>query len=170
MQRNPNTKCKKCEKPTYKSPFAIESYGDNLYCSRKCMFDDRKKLKTCPICEVEFQSKPKQIYCSKVCSGKATRNRTGTKKGFRKQKCTTHTRLEVLKEKFDFKCCMVKGCNYDKCYDIHRLIEGKNGGTYTIGNMFAICPNHHAESHRGIIVLVKISDCELKIRKRTEVV
>ena len=64
--------------------------------------------------------------------------------------------------KFDFKCCMVQGCNYNKTYDIHRLIEGKIGGKYEIGNMFAICPNHHAETHRGIIKLQKINDYTLK--------
>ena len=57
---------------------------------------------------------------------------------------------------------MVDGCNYSKTYDIHRLIEGKNGGKYVIGNMFAICPNHHAEAHRHILQFTKINDYQLK--------
>ncbi len=57
---------------------------------------------------------------------------------------------------------MVLGCNYNKCYDIHRLIEGKDGGLYEIGNMFAICPNHHAEVHRGLIKLIKINNYTLE--------
>lgn len=125
------------------------------------MFADRKKMAICLICENEFQVKNKKIYCSKSCAGKATRNRTGTKKGYRKQKNNTEHRLNLLKDKFNFDRCMVRGCNYNKCYDIHRLISGKNGGKYEIGNMYAVCPNHHAEVHRGIIILIKINDYEL---------
>ena len=47
--------------------------------------------------------------------------------------------------------------------NVHRFIEGKNGGKYEIGNMFAICPNHHGEYHARLINFEKISDCELKI-------
>ena len=58
---------------------------------------------------------------------------------------------------------MVEGCGYDKTYDIHRLIPGKQGGKYETGNMFAICPNHHAETHRKLIILEKINDYSLKV-------
>lgn len=53
------------------------------------------------------------------------------------------------------------GCGYDSCYEIHRLIEGQHDGKYEVGNMFAICPNHHTEAHRGLIKFEKISDCKL---------
>jgi|TARA_B110000503_G_C6855195_1_gene292513 predicted restriction endonuclease len=58
---------------------------------------------------------------------------------------------------------MVSGCTYNRVYNVHRFIEGKNGGKYEIGNMFAICPNHHGEYHARLINFEKISDCELKI-------
>ena len=58
---------------------------------------------------------------------------------------------------------MIEGCEYNKTYDIHRLIKGKDGGKYEVGNMFAICPNHHAEIHRGLIEVEKIDDKTLKI-------
>ena len=67
----------------------------------------------------------------------------------------------MLYETFKFSNCMVAGCEYSRTFDVHRLIPGKDGGQYAIGNMFAICPKHHAEVHRGIIVLKKLSDCEL---------
>jgi predicted restriction endonuclease len=57
---------------------------------------------------------------------------------------------------------MVVGCNYNTLFEIHRLFPGREGGKYEIGNMFAICPNHHAEVERGYIELIKISDSELK--------
>jgi len=69
----------------------------------------------------------------------------------------------MLKEAFHFDCCMVSGCNYNKTYDIHRLVAGKQGGRYEIGNMFALCPNHHAEATRGLTKFEKVSDCELRI-------
>ncbi len=58
---------------------------------------------------------------------------------------------------------MVLGCDYDKAYDIHRLVPGKEGGSYEFGNMFAICPNHHAEVSKGLIKLEKINNCQLRI-------
>ena len=33
----------------------------------------------------------------------------------------------------------------------------------TVGNMFAICPLHHAEIHRKVVRVVKVSDCELLV-------
>ena len=56
---------------------------------------------------------------------------------------------------------MVEGCAYNTTYDVHRHVSGKDGGLYEIGNMFAICPNHHAEITRKIISMTKISDCLL---------
>jgi len=159
--RKANTTCRVCNKGIYRRPFELESYGCNVYCSKKCMYADRALIKTCPVCRLNFKAKPKQTYCSKQCSGKTTRNRLGTKKGYRKQKNLTEIRLEELRRVFDFKTCMVQGCNYDRTFDIHRLVPGKDGGQYTIGNMYAICPNHHAECHRGLIWFTKISDYEL---------
>jgi hypothetical protein len=58
---------------------------------------------------------------------------------------------------------MVDGCDYDRTFDIHRFVSGRSGGHYGIGNMFAICPNHHAEVTRKIIKLEKINDYTLRI-------
>lgn len=55
---------------------------------------------------------------------------------------------------------MIDGCNYNKCYDLHRI---KEGGEYIVGNAFAICPNHHAEIHRNIIQVEKVNDYTLII-------
>jgi hypothetical protein len=76
---------------------------------------------------------------------------------------STKRKLEMLQQAFGFTCCMVEGCGYNRVYDVHRFISGKHGGRYVIGNMFAICPNHHAEVTRGLIQLEKISDCLLRI-------
>ena len=57
---------------------------------------------------------------------------------------------------------MVKSCSYNRTHDIHRLIPGKDGGEYILGNMFALCPNHHAEVHRKLTILEQIGSLELK--------
>lgn len=57
---------------------------------------------------------------------------------------------------------MVEECQYSRTLDVHRLVHGKDGGKYEIGNMFTICPNHHAECHRGLITFEKISDSLLR--------
>jgi len=126
------------------------------------MFEDRKQVLVCPVCEAEFKKVNNKKYCSKKCAAKITRNRLGTKKGVRKHKSVGQYRLQQLKDAFHFTSCMVIGCDYNRTYDVHRLIEGSNGGKYEIGNMFAICPKHHAEVHRKIIALEKIDDCNLK--------
>ena len=56
---------------------------------------------------------------------------------------------------------MVIGCIYSKTHDIHRLIPGKDGGGYNIGNAFMLCPNHHVEAHRNIVELRKINNFEV---------
>lgn len=53
------------------------------------------------------------------------------------------------------------GCHYNSTYDVHRLSPGRDGGKYEVGNMFAICPNHHAEYHRGVIRLEKVNNYTL---------
>ena len=40
------------------------------------------------------------------------------------------------------------GCNYSNTIDLHRIVNGKDGGEYTLDNICAICPNHHQEVHR----------------------
>ena len=77
--------------------------------------------------------------------------------------------MDLLKASFAFSTCMVRGCKYDKTFDIHRYLAGADGGEYVIGNMFAICPNHHAEVHRGLASFEKINDHTLAIRYTDDV-
>ena len=77
-------------------------------------------------------------------------------------KNTTILRIATLKSAFNFDSCMVEGCSYNTTYDVHRFVHGKHGGEYVIGNMFAICPNHHAEIHRGIMTVEKVNNYTLR--------
>lgn len=58
---------------------------------------------------------------------------------------------------------MVEGCDYSLTFDIHRITPGCKNGEYIIGNMYAICPNHHAEVTRSLIYLEKIDDQTLRV-------
>ncbi len=152
MARTPNTECSVCSKSVYRRPNELRRLK-NVYCSRRCQgapFQAKKTTRLCAQCKQEFTypSYLKRKYCSTACSNKARRGITYSKGGLQNKQAV---RLIRLQRNSGTKCCMVSGCSYSKCFDIHRLVEGKDGGKYEDGNMFAICPNHHAEIHRGLI-------------------
>lgn len=156
--RKPNATCKMCGCSVYKRP----SLSGNVFCNIKCYasFRSLKKI-SCKKCGKQFSPWNKSSkYCSKQCSN---HSKLGIKYGNYKfpGRSANERRLNELKSTFGFESCMVRGCDYRLTFDVHRLICGKDGGKYEIGNMFAICPNHHAEVHRHIIVLQKINDYEL---------
>lgn len=158
MGQIPNTECFYCKKPIYKKAFEINAAEHN-YCSQKCSAAKRKKRAKCSICDTEIRSRRKT--CSRSCANKARKN----SKYWRRDKINSSSKrkLAELQDKFDFQCCMIEGCTYNKVYNVHRFVEGRDGGQYEIGNMFAICPNHHAEIHSKIIKVEKVSDSCLRI-------
>jgi hypothetical protein len=162
-QRRPNTFCQICNKPVYRRPGQLAKQKV-VYCSQECHKELARKI-PCPVCsELFVPSRTNSKNCSRTCANKAREGLKYKQNGGVKKEFKNHSerRLHTLKENFDFDSCMIENCGYNKTYDIHRLVPGCNGGLYEIGNMFAICPNHHAEVHRNIVVLEKISDCELK--------
>lgn len=159
--RHPNTACSHCGKPIYRRPKELTKYK-HVYCTKRCYSDALKPISTCEQCGISF--KPKRSrgrYCSIECSNRA---RTGTSRNpvGRKQK------LELLHREFDFDTCMVEGCSYGVTLDVHRHIPGCDGGKYEVGNMFALCPNHHAEITRGLVTMVKVNDWTLRRDDRAD--
>lgn len=118
--------------------------------------------KLCKKCGSPFKPSKSRV---KFCSIKCSNSFNGDLK--RKYTCATNNtsrlKLENIKFVHHFDSCMIEGCNYNTTYDVHRLVPGKEGGKYEIGNMFAICPNHHAEITRKIIKVEKINDFTLRI-------
>lgn len=162
--RTNNSECSKCGAKHYRRPSQLKFRAICVGC-RKKEFDETWTEQTCPSCNKVFRYKisenhgKKRVCCSRKCSNN---NRAGIKYGKSGIKSYQHRRLLELKQKYNVSSCMVEGCDYNKTYDIHRLIPGKIGGKYEYGNMFAICPNHHAEYHRKICILEKIDDCHLR--------
>lgn len=160
--RHPNTKCIQCGKPIYKRPWEIKTGWIN--CSRECAAVSKtrfKQLKECIVCkEPYYPTHSRRVVCGKGCANKLRLGKKYTKAFTGNM---AERKINHLRKYFEFDSCMIEGCDYNKCYEVHRHIPGKDGGEYVIGNMFAICPNHHAEVTRGIITLSKISDCVLRI-------
>jgi hypothetical protein len=160
-----NVICSTCGKPFHKKASAL-NLSDNHFCSKSCYYTFKTKPGVaCICCGKLFQScRSSNRCCSKSCATKMSRKAWSTKSnGIPKGKY--RSKLSILQEKFVICSCMIQGCEYNKTFDVHRLINGKDGGLYEIGNMFAICPNHHAEIHRGLTVVEKVSDTELKIKE-----
>jgi len=161
-RRNPNTTCSACSKPVYKRPCELRKYK-SVFCSLSCYkLTVAPPKKVCQNCGKLF--KPwrgtKARYCSHSCSNIARRGINYDKKVSGN---VSKDRVNLLRDTFGLEHCMVKSCDYGKTYDIHRLVPGKHGGKYEIGNMFALCPNHHAEVSRGLIKFEKISANQLHI-------
>jgi hypothetical protein len=122
------------------------------YCSDICQSKYRLGVnRKCPVFDVPVS---RGIHCSRKCSNISRKGEKRTGKVLNK----SAQRLRTLKAAFDFTICMVSGCFYSKCFDVHRHIKGCEGGEYVIGNMFAICPNHHAEVTRKLIKFEKVND------------
>lgn len=158
MGRTLNSTCDRCGVKFYRRPSNVSKTG-RYYCSQACYGKAKTIWKDCRSCGGKFNPKRReQAFCSAGCAarGRKPRGKNGV------SLTRGSGRLRLLREEFEFSSCMVDGCDYGLTYDIHRLIEGRDGGRYEVGNMFAICPNHHAEVHRRIITLEKVSDCKLR--------
>jgi hypothetical protein len=162
INRKPNFNCTICDKYIYKRKSELDK--GRTFCSLKCAASNKKLQQSyCKICNKLFKpSTNKTIYCSHTCSNKSRKGKTYKNEKVRYNN-KTDLNLKKLQDTFKFNNCMIENCTYNTLYNIHRLIEGKDGGKYEIGNMFAICPNHHAEIHKKIITVVKINNCTLKI-------
>lgn len=50
--------------------------------------------------------------------------------------------------------CFFCGCDTYELLDVHRIIEGKDGGTYNWWNMLTTCTLCHRKCHVGIIKIL----------------
>lgn len=46
--------------------------------------------------------------------------------------------------------CEIPFCRYDIVVQKHRIVPGRDGGKYRLGNVIALCPNHHVEADRTL--------------------
>ena len=156
MARKPNANCVGCGKPYYRRPHHIKA-GVHT----QCMECYKKKVWipeiACAKCGKMFKGSTRtQRYCSKRCAAKASRGPWSTKYAGAPRSVQERRRL-LLEAKYEEAgypiVCSVVGCSYGNTLFIHRVVPGKEGGKYEIGNMFFVCPNHHEEVHRDLIRL-----------------
>ncbi len=157
--RNPNTSCFVCEKPLYRRPseLAIKS---RVFCAEHRGQATRSiEEKPCETCGNPFVGEhSKQRFCSRTCSARAPGRAKRTPGNSRNE---NRNRLKLIGATE----CMVRGCSYNLTLDIHRPLSGKDGGKYELGNMYAVCPNHHAEHNRGISRLEIVDERTLDRRQ-----
>jgi len=164
MSRTLNSTCDTCNKEFYRRPSQTVQSKGGCYCSMQCYSVARILLgqeanRICPVCNSNFHPKRNtQRFCSVICSASRPRS---VRVNERLRESSKGIRAALAKN-IQLSKCMVVGCNYCKTLDVHRLIPGHEGGKYEIGNMFAVCPNHHAEIHRGITKVEKVNDYTLR--------
>lgn len=54
--------------------------------------------------------------------------------------------------------CEIPGCDFDFCFQRHRIKPGNDGGKYRVGNVVALCPNHHAFADAGALTRQQLWD------------
>ena len=139
VMRNPNCKCKICNKAIYRRPKQIKL--GNVYCSHACVGLAQQKEKTCPICNKHI--KTNNITCSRSCANKYRKHTKGTNRA--KLINTLKTSLALLT---NGKCQSCGNINYN-ILQVHHIIPRSKGGTNDLNNLQLLCPNCHMTIHYG---------------------
>lgn len=150
MKRIPNTHCRVCAKPIYRRPVHI-STGE-VYCSKTCTGIDKRKTKTCPICNALYVGYKKT--CSRACANKSRAGISYTKE----PRYDKAYRGRLLKEKV----AGVRGGVCERCSEpnyailqVHHKKERYRGGSDTLSNLELLCPNCHTTHHLGFSLFHK---------------
>ena len=155
--RNPNTKCSICGKPIYKRPSEITANKSGVFCSQECYGISCRKEIPCVICEKPILASLNKKTCSKECLNQFNQD-TNRKHSLGKRKIIKHAGYssrsfrKYFLEKKGGKCSL---CDYSikEILNIHHIIERKNGGSDEEENLILLCPNCHAEIHKGFKTL-----------------
>ena len=153
--KQPNTKCDICEKSIYKKPHVLKR-NKGIFCSQVCYGISCRKEIPCIICQKLILASLNKKTCSKECF--ILFNRDPERKHSRGKKATEEINYssklfrKIFIEKKGNKCAL---CEYSvkEVLNIHHIIERKNGGSNEENNLIVLCPNCHAEIHKGLKTL-----------------
>lgn len=67
---------------------------------------------------------------------------------------STTKKMGLEMSKLTSEPCSKCGWNESYC-DVHRIVEGKEGGKYELNNVIVLCPNCHRELHQGAVLTRK---------------
>ena len=154
--RKQNTECIQCNKRFYAQPYRLKK-GQAKYCSVECraLYEGTKiptkypQNRKCPECKKTFEVRLRYRYrkfCGQTCARFNNKKRQGIKYKKNVEKSTSF-RGRLLK-KYGHQCVI---CGYDKFVEAHHIIEQSKNGESSIRNGVLLCPNHHAETHGGMI-------------------
>lgn len=152
----PNTICAQCQTPIYRRPNHIRKAKKGVFCNKICYGKSKQILKACVVCGKPILSKNSKQTCSEECK-KANYLRPGRRHSLGKQKIenknyrktTTRSFRKFYFLRHEQKCQI---CGYDKhveILNIHHIIERSKGGNDEDKNLIILCPNCHAEVHKG---------------------
>lgn len=145
---------KKLEKIKIKFNLSFEHFNQNK------IFKYEKIIKTCPICETEFETKKdhkdEKTTCSHSCAN--TYFRSGENNPNFKDITSFSTKAKHYSIKYrricfdnhEHKCCV---CSEDKMVDVHHFDENKKNNEPS--NLIPICATHHNYLHskyKGLII------------------
>jgi hypothetical protein len=111
--------------------------------------------------KVSLPDKRKKCCVSRCKNLGAWKNSTKGKV-YRSPMCSYHNGLRWGRKKTSWKRAWMKKINTTPCsicgwdrdkVDIHRVVQGKDGGAYKQDNVIGLCPNCHRLVHSGIIKL-----------------
>jgi hypothetical protein len=142
--RNPNIKCKICDKSIYRRPFEIKKNKGRVFCSNNCYGIACRKEHPCVICGKPILAGLHKNTCSRVCANK---HRTGIKYKLNRPKDKAHynkgLKLRLLKQR-GRKC---ERCSYNKYQVLQIHHKDRSRENNELENLELICPNCHAEEH-----------------------
>ena len=154
MGRASEWSCGTCNKSFYKKPNEIlKSKSGKVYCSKICAAIPCRREKPCVICGTLILGSANKKTCSKMCA-RMYRERPGkvyTKRRPKTQRAvfaSPKSRINFIEYRGN-KCEL---CPYSikEILNIHHIKERKNGGTDEEYNLIVVCPNCHAEIHKGL--------------------
>lgn len=152
--KEPNTQCSICDKPIYKKPHEIKTNKSGVFCSQDCFGKSRRKEKPCVVCGKLILSSLCKKTCSRECldtfnKDPDRKHSKGKRKVVKHAGYSSRSFRKYFLEKKNGKCSL---CDYSvkEVLNIHHIIERKNGGSDDEENLILLCPNCHAEIHKGI--------------------
>lgn len=149
MSKQPNTVCYTCQTPIWKDTRSLRN--NRVFCSKRCFGESCRKIKICHYCGQSMWGSKKNRFCSVACSNK---NRVGTfhSKSQGKKSGNAYVvevRKQALIQLRGEKC---ERCPYDKIpvLTVHHKKGRKHPDAELFENLELLCPNCHAEIHRGL--------------------
>jgi hypothetical protein len=126
--------------------------GHNIYCSKACanLGLISSTVEPCGYCgktvisskSRKAKAKTGHVFCNSSCAAFWQNKNLGSPR--LKNGIATYRRI-AIENQGDM--CVV--CGYDKVTQVHHI--DKNRDNNDISNLVVLCPNHHAEVHRGLL-------------------